>query len=135
MDYKELLKKGRERLPKSALHHERFEIPKIKGHIEGNKTVLTNFNEIVSAFGRESDHFLKFLLKGLATPGDLKGNRLILGRKLSSTQINEKIESYAKEFVLCKECKKPDTRIVKKDNVFFLQCLACGARHPIRNKI
>lgn len=135
MDYTEMLKKGREKLPDFALNHERFEIPKVKGHIQGNKTIISNFNEMVQAFRREQDHFLKFLLKELATPGDLQKTQLILGRKLSSSQINEKIENYAREFVLCKECKRPDTKITKKDGISFIQCLACGARHPIRGKI
>ncbi|MBN2881644.1 translation initiation factor IF-2 subunit beta [Candidatus Woesearchaeota archaeon] len=132
MNYEEMLKKGREQLPDSALHHERFEIPKVRGHLQGNKTVISNFNEIVDAFSREPEHFLKYLLKELATRGELQKTQLILNRKLTSTQINEKVESYAKEFVLCKECKKPDTKIIKKDGILFIQCAACGSRHPIR---
>lgn len=135
MDYTEMLKRGREKLPDSALNHERFEIPKVRGHIQGNKTVISNFNEIVQLFNRESEHFLKFLLKELATPGDLQKTQLILGRKLSSGQINEKVESYAKEYVICKECKRPDTKLTKKDGIIFMQCQACGARHPLKSKI
>ena len=38
-DYKELLEKGRKELPESLkVTAGRFEIPKVKGHIEGNKT-------------------------------------------------------------------------------------------------
>ena len=114
---------------------ERFEIPKIQGHIEGTKTVLTNFFQIASILRRESEHILKFLLKELATSGKIKDNRVILQRKIPSAKINDKIQQYVNEFVLCKECKKPDTEIIKQDGFSFIHCLACGAKHSIGTKI
>lgn len=113
----------------------RFEIPKIEGRIEGKKTILTNFMQIISHLRRPVEHFQKFLLKELATPGQLEGERLILNNKIPSAKINQKIEEYADEFVLCRECKKPDTEIIKEDRLSFLHCLACGAKHSIRSKI
>ena len=63
MDYKKLLKKAVEEMPESVKHTERFEVPKILGHIEGNKTVLSNFHQIANALGREVEHLLKDVLK------------------------------------------------------------------------
>ena len=114
---------------------ERFEIPKIQGHVEGNKTILTNLPQIATHLRRKQEHLLKFLLKELATSGTFKGARTILQRKISSTKINEKIEDYVKEFVVCKECKKPDTELKKDHNFMFMHCLACGAKHSVRAKI
>ena len=113
----------------------RFEIPKVEGHIEGNKTIITNFKQICDYLRRNSSHILKFLLKELASSGKTQGERLILTSKISSRTINEKIEQYTNEFVLCKECKKPDTEIIKQDRFSFLHCLACGAKHSVRAKI
>ena len=48
---------------------------------------------------------------------------------------NNVFEQYAKEFVICKECGKPDTQIEKEDRLSFLHCLACGAKHPIHSKV
>jgi len=116
-------------------HTERFELPKIQGLHEGNKTILTNLPQIASQLRRDIYHLLKFLLKELATSGAIKGNRTILQRKISSAKINEKIADYVKEFVLCKECQKPDTEIIKQDRFMFIHCLACGAKHSVRAKI
>lgn len=113
---------------------ERFEIPKIEGHLEGTKTVLTNIPSIVSSLRRDQDHFVKFLLKELATSGTVKNNILVLQRKINSQKINEKIEDYVKEFVQCKECLKPDTELTKDKGLVFMHCLACGAKHPVRSK-
>ncbi len=136
MDFDNLLDRGYGSLPESTLvKSERFEMPKVKGHIEGNKTVISNFFQIASAFRRPLEHLLKFVLKELATPGEVRGNMLILGSKIPASRINEKIEKYAMEYVLCKECGKPDTKIVKEDEYLFKRCQACGAKQPIQSKI
>ena len=135
MDYEELLDKGIKELPEEVTSGERFEMPKAKGHIEGNKTIIVNFAQIADNLRRDSEHLLKFLLRELAAPGNLDDKRLILGRKISAGQINEKIELYAKTFVLCKECGKPDTQMYKEGKMNMLKCTACGARHIIKTKI
>ena len=135
-DYKKLLKKAMSELPESAKHvGARFEIPKVKGHVEGNKTIITNFNQICSILRRESSQLLKYLQRELATPATFDGTRLILGRKVSSALINTKVEKYVNEFVLCPDCKKPDTILKKEDKVLIVKCTACGARHPVKAKI
>ena len=134
-DYEGMLKRAYDKLPKSVFKRERFEIPKAKGLIEGNKTIVTNFNQIVDILRRPQQHLLKYLLKELASPGNIEGPRLILGRKISSAIINSKIERYANEFVLCRDCKKPDTILKKEDRTTTIKCMACGAKHPINYKI
>jgi len=135
MDYNELLDKAYKKVKQVDTSSERFEIPKIQGHFEGKKTVLTNFFQIASHLRRPGEHLQKFLLKELAVSGSKDSERLILNMKVPSTKINHKVESYAKEFVICKECGKPDTEIKKEGRLNFLQCLACGAKQPIRSKI
>lgn len=131
-----MLERARKSLPEvNKQSSERFEIPKVRGHIEGNKTVISNFGQIVSTLNREQDHILKFLQRELATPAQVDGQRLIFGRKISSSLINSKIEEYANAFVLCRDCKKPDTKIIKEDHFRFIKCTACGAKHPIKGKI
>ena len=133
--YEKLLNRVLKNLPDKVKRSERFEIPKVRGHVQGQKTVLSNIHQISSAFTREPAHLTKFLLRELATPGSLKPKGLLLGRKISAVRVNEKIRKYAEIFVLCKECGKPDTKIVREDRVIFLKCTACGARHPVTGKI
>ena len=127
--YKEIKK------PEGKSSGERFEIPKIEGHFEGKKTILTNFFQIASYLRRNPEQLQKFLLRELATSGNTEGDRLVLNNKIPSAKINSKIEQYTKEFVLCKECGKPDTELIKQDRLTFIRCLACGAKHSVRGKI
>lgn len=134
-DYPTLLKRARESLPKITGSTERFEMPKVKGHQEGTKTIITNFLQIADTLRRDSKHLLKYLQRELATPAVMEDTRLILGSKVSSALINTKIEQYANDFVLCSECKKPDTQILKEDRIFVIKCTACGAKHPIKARV
>ena len=136
MEYAELLKKARKELPSTIVSsRERFQMPTVTGHVEGNKTIVTNFVPICNIFSREPEQLLKFLQKELATPAVIDGQRLIFGRKLNSNFINLKIAQFAKNFVLCKECGKPDTKLIKEDRFLFMRCTACGARHSVTAKI
>ena len=114
---------------------ERFEIPKVEGHFEGKKTIITNFFQIAEHLRRNPEHFMKFILRELATQGQREGERLVLNNKIPSEKVNQKIEQYAKEFVICKECGKPDTELIKEDRMTFIKCAACGAKHSVRGKI
>lgn len=135
MDYKSLLKRGIKDLPESVLKHERFEIPRVCGHIQGNRTIISNFYQIASALERPPEHLLKYVLKELATSGELTKSAMIMGRKISASVVNEKIAKYATEFVLCNLCKRPDTKLLKENKITVMQCLACGARRPIKTDI
>ena len=134
-NYEKLLDEAYKKVKQVDKLGERFEIPKVEGHFEGKKTILTNFFQIASHIRRKPEHFQKFILRELATSGQIEGERLVLNNKIPSAKINEKINSYVKEFVLCKECKKPDTELKKEDRLTFIQCLACGAKHSVRSKI
>ena len=135
MDYDKLLKKARESLPEAIHSAERFEIPKVMGHVQGNRTIISNFHQIADVLHRPPEHLLKYVLKQLATPGDLKRAAVIIGSKTSASRINNVIRQYAKEFVFCIECGKPDTKLDKEGNANFMTCMACGAKHPVKAKI
>lgn len=133
--YEKLLDEAYAKVKQVKSSGERFEIPKIEGHFEGKKTILTNFFQIASYIRRSPEHFQKFMLKELAAPGYRDSDRLILNKKVPSAKINPKIEQYVREFVLCKECGKPDTELKREDRLMFVQCLACGAKKSVRGKI
>ena len=135
-DYKDMLNDVRKNLPEVVFLKERFEIPKAMGHVQGNRTIISNFLQIASTLRREIDHMLKYVLKELATPGEIKrSGALILGTKVPASRINEKIRQYANEFVLCFECGKPDTQLVREGELTYMKCTACGAKNFVKTKI
>ncbi len=134
MDYSALLKRARDRMPTVVLEKERFEIPKVVGRIEGVKTIISNFLQIAQNLRRPPEHLLKYVLRELATPGDLRGPNAVIGSKIPASRINEKIRQYANDFVLCSVCGKPDTQLVKEGEYMFLKCSACGHKQAVKSK-
>ncbi|MBI4452992.1 translation initiation factor IF-2 subunit beta [Candidatus Woesearchaeota archaeon] len=135
-EYKKMLEYVRKNLPEAVFIKERFEIPKVMGHIQGNRTVISNFLQIAASLRREVDHLLKYVLKEIATPGEIKkSGALILGTKIPASRINDKIRQYANEFVLCFECGKPDTQIIREGELTYMKCSACGAKNFVKAKI
>jgi len=130
-----MLDSAYENMPEEILSTERFEVTKVMGHIQGNKTIISNFHSIAQTLSRTPEHACKFNLKEIAAPGSLKANYLIIGRKVSASLINDKIEKYVEEFVICPECKKSDTKLIKEGNYIFMKCLVCGAKHSVKAKI
>ena len=133
--YEKLLDKAYEKINIVEDAGERFEIPLIEGFFQGKKTVIVNLNQIATHLRRDVENLQRFLSKELANQIVKEGDRFVIGSKISSKKINPKIEQYVNEFVICKECKKPDTEIIKTGKTNTLHCLACGAKHPIRSKI
>jgi len=135
-EYKKLLEGVRKELPERVFQKERFEMPKVRGHIQGNRTVISNFLQIANTLGRDPEHMLKFVLRELATPGEIKkSGSVIIGSKVPASRINEKIKQYTNSYVFCYECGKPDTKIEREGNLSFIKCMACGAKHSIKSKV
>lgn len=132
-NYEQLLEQAYKKIKPVESKIERFEIPNVEGQVSGKNTIITNITQIASYIRRPIEHLVKFLLKELATSGKMDGDRLILNTKLNSAKVNDKIHQYIKEFVLCNECKKPDTEIISEKGIKFKHCLACGAKSPVRS--
>jgi len=130
--YEQMLKEAEKKISRDISKESRLEIPPPNVVTQGNKTFITNFTDIANSIRRDPKHLAKFLFRELAKPGHVDSSRLILQGKVMKNLVQNKIDSYMKEFVLCKECNRPDTNIVKEDRLVFLKCEACGAKQPLR---
>lgn len=130
--YETLLEKAYKKVKVVHSSSERFEIQPVSGLVLGKNTIITNISQIASYLRRPLEHLAKFLQRELATSGKMESDRLILNTKVNSQKVNDKISLYAKEFVICPECGKPDTEIITEKGIRFKHCLACGAKSPIR---
>jgi translation initiation factor 2 subunit 2 len=132
-DYERLLDRALEQVPKAVLESSRFQIPEAEAAIVGNRTILRNFRGLASALNREPEHLMKYLLRELGAAGNLEGNQAVFQGKFSRTVINDRIKRYVEEFVICRECGKPDTRLERHGRIYMLRCEACGARASMRS--
>jgi len=131
-DYHKLLKKAIQGLPEKLTSKERFQIPRGDIFYEGNTTILKNFTEIANLLNREGKHFFSYLLKELGTAGGQEGERAVFQGKIPGNRIQDRIKTYIENYVLCKECHKPDTYLVRENRTLIMRCEACGAFHPVK---
>ena len=130
--YTDLLSRAKENLPERIKKEERFKIPDPDLVFEGKTTILRNFGDIAMAINRDGEQMFAFLLKELGTAGNLDGRRGIFKGRLIESQLVDRVTNYIETYVLCSECKRPDTRLVKDGRVLVLECDACGAHRPVK---
>lgn len=133
-DYKKLLKKVQENISSKEIDDERFKLPKAEIFYEGNTTLIKNYDKIIDAINREGDHVMKFLLGGLGTSGELGSGRVVFQGKIPAKQIQDKLKEYIDTFVMCSECNRPDTHLVKQGRTVLIRCDACGAIRSVKSR-
>lgn len=132
-NYEQLLDRALEQVPKAVFESARFQIPEADVVTAGNRTVLRNLRGIATALNRDPGHIAKYLLRELGAAGEAKGAQASFQGRFSKATVDERIKRYAEEFVLCRECGKPDTKLERHERVYMLRCEACGARTSMRS--
>lgn len=133
-DYADMLKSVMEKIPKKDVEKSsRFKIPQVVSEIEGQKTVVKNFLEISERLRRDGKHLAKYFFKEFASRGEIQNNFLAIQKKASGDMLQKKLEAYIREFVYCKTCGEPDTKLEKEDRMTFMKCEACGSRRAVRD--
>jgi len=131
-EYLALLDRALSQVPAKPTSGERFQIPKAKVMVIGNRTIIQNFKEIASTLNRVPEQFFNFLLHELGTAGTIEDTRAVLHGKFSKEKIDSLIEVYTKLYVICPVCKGVDTVLRKEGRVLMIHCTACGAISPAR---
>jgi translation initiation factor 2 subunit 2 len=130
-DYRALLARARSKLPEKAITKERFQLPEMDVIYEGKTTVFRNFGDIVDLIRREPSQVLGFLLKELGTAGTQDGRRVVFKGRVASKAIDDRIKNFVEMYVLCQECSRPDSHLIKEGRTVILECEACGAHRPV----
>lgn len=130
-EYIKLLQRSRESLPKDISKNFRFEVPKISSFIQGNKTIITNWSDITKKIRRD-EHVRKIVAQNLATSASENKKQLVLLGKFSKELLNKQLKDYTIKYVICSECSRPDTNLIKNGRIWTIICEACGARHSVK---
>ncbi len=133
-EYQKLLDRAFLKMPKLSAEISDFKIPGADSLIQGNKTVLKNINVIADRARRNVNEIARYISKELATPASLESQGLIINGKFSSQDLDRRIARYFEIYVICKECKKPDSHLDNAGRgMFNFICEACGARYGVKS--
>jgi translation initiation factor 2 subunit 2 len=130
-DYEVLLTRAREKLPPIQIGSDRFQVPEADVMTDGKNTVIRNFQEIAAVLRREPAHVIGYLARELGCPGVLDLPRGVLKSRIPKESIGQRLREYTEKYVICSECKRPDTHLSKDGRFLLLICEACGAQRPV----
>lgn len=134
-DYSTLLDRAVNAMPKDLKSGaDRWVLPDPDLMVEGRTTVWKNFEDICVSVRRDPEHLMGYVLRGLGSAGSRDGRRVIFKSLISTDKLKEKLQEYIETFVLCGECGKPDTHLVKEARTQVVECMACGAKRPVTVK-
>ncbi len=131
-EYEKLLERCMCKIPRECKEGVRFTMPKADVLIQGAKTIVNNFYEVANTLRRDPKHMLKFFLKELATSYEEIEKKVVFQGRFPGPLMNRKLDIYVKNYVLCPNCCKPDTKLLKSDRIEFIKCEACGAKQAVK---
>lgn len=103
---------------------------KIEGKGNGIKTVIVNLSNVADQLARPPSYVIKYFgfELGAQTNIDPKDDRWIINGAHEATKLQDHLDGFINKFVLCKECKNPETVVHIKDGDIIMDCKACGQR-------
>ena len=88
---------------------------------KANTTIISNSEKISESIDRPLTEIKKYLSKSLGSSASLKDNKIILKGSFTSSQLEDVLELYIEENIVCQECGNPETDSTTKT------CRACGS--------
>lgn len=115
----------------------RYKMPRIVGKVEGRgngiKTLLVNVVELGQSLNRDAPEITKFFgcELGAQTTYSADSDRAIVNGNHRDNDLQNHLSKYIENFVLCKNCKLPETHYKIKDGCIYQKCLACGSKDMV----
>ena len=106
---------------------------KIEGKGNGIKTVVVNLSSVAQSLARPPAYVIKFFgfELGAQTNNNPSDDRWIINGAHEATKLQDHLDGFISKFVLCRNCKNPETDLVIKDGNILLDCKACGQRSNV----
>ena len=110
----------------------RYKMPRVLAKVEGRgngiKTLLVNVNDIGLSLNREAPEITKFFgcELGSQTTFTAETDRAIVNGAHTAQDLQNHLSRYIENFVLCTNCRLPETHYKIKAGQISQNCLACG---------
>ena len=115
----------------------RYKMPRILAKVEGRgngiKTVLVNVTDLGTSLNREAPEITKFFgcEIGSQTSFSAETDRAIVNGAHTAQDLQTHLCRYIENFVLCENCRLPETHYKIKAGAISQKCLACGHKSAV----
>ncbi|OXV11626.1 hypothetical protein Egran_00609 [Elaphomyces granulatus] len=112
-------------------------LSKIEGKGNGIKTVVVNLNSVAQSLSRPPSYVIKYFGFELGAQANAKptDDRWIINGAHDAPKLQDYLDGFISRFVLCKQCKNPETDVAIKDGRILLDCKACGQRSEVDSRL
>jgi putative translation initiation factor aIF-2 beta subunit len=105
-----------------------------EGKNQNTRTIIKNFINICDELRRDPDLIEKYIGYQLNLRTKIDKIKLVVHSNHDRNVLQNIINGYIKDYVLCRTCHNPETSIVNNSKIIALTCLACGRTNEILNK-
>ena len=113
----------------------RYKMPRLQAKVEGRgngiKTVIVNVTDIGLSLNREASEITKFFGCELGSQTTFAPDRAVVNGAHTPQSLQEQLCKYIEKFVLCTQCKLPETHYKIKAGIIDQKCLACGEKKSV----
>lgn len=115
----------------------RYKMPAVFGKIEGSgngiKTVIPNIVDVGSSLHRSPAEVNKFFGTelGAVTTYSAETDKAVVNGAHTDGTLQELMHKYVEKFVLCPNCRLPESEYKIKNDCIFHRCKACGAKDMV----
>ena len=115
----------------------RYKMPRMMAKVEGRgngiKTLLVNVNDVGLSLNREPAEVTKFFgcELGAQTIFSAETDRAIVNGAHTAQDLQVHLSRYIENFVLCTNCRLPETHYKIKSGIISQKCLACGHKETV----
>jgi len=125
--YEEMLERALKQIPAEIKTELDWTPPTAEIMIEGGRTIIVNWKDIIQRFNRDDKIVMRFLEHRLGTIGWVLKGKGILQGIYKRSRINKFLDFFAREYVICDVCGRPHTVLTKEKGRWIKKCNACGA--------
>ena len=108
----------------------RYKMPSLVVKTSKNFTTLENLPDISKSLDRNSEFILKYFGSKLGT--QINVSKKCINGNHSRDKLQSMLQNFIDEFVLCKDCLNPETKIIFVES-YSMECSACGSVNILKD--
>eukprot|EP01132_Coremiostelium_polycephalum_P002486 gene2486-3077_t len=107
---------------------------KVEGKGNGVKTVIVNLPTIARDLDRPPEYPTKFFEIVIGSRTHVEGDKYSVGGEHTADKLASILDMFIEKYVLCPQCKNPETKFLFAQKTLRLKCAACGEKSPLETK-
>jgi translation initiation factor 5 len=108
---------------------------KIEGRGNGIKTIILNLMDVADDLKRNPEEILKFLGHQKGSNTSKIDEKFIINGSFETDDLQLEIYNYINNYVMCNQCKLPETIYTRQKKKIFKKCNACSNETELVDKL